>query len=103
MPYWIGGLVVALVVMSYVFFGGMRGTAWVNTLQTLMFLVFGTIAFVDHRARHRRVREHRAADGGYAEGEAACGTTQVAATAPTTQPTQAAAARPARRRPTARC
>src|SRR5688572_30217591 len=44
-PYWIGGLVVALVVMSYVFFGGMRGTAWVNTLQTLMFLVFGTIAF----------------------------------------------------------
>jgi SSS family solute:Na+ symporter len=45
-PYWIGGLVVACVVMSYVFFGGMRGTAWVNTLQTLMFLVFGTIAFV---------------------------------------------------------
>lgn len=44
-PYWIGGLVVALVVMSYVFFGGMRGTAWVNTVQTLMFLVFGTIAF----------------------------------------------------------
>ena len=44
-PYWIGGLVVALVVMSYVFFGGMRGTAWVNTLQTLMFLVFGTITF----------------------------------------------------------
>ena len=44
-PYWVGGLIVALVVMSYVFFGGMRGTAWVNTLQTLMFLVFGTIAF----------------------------------------------------------
>src|SRR5688500_258730 len=45
-PYWLGGLIVALVVMSYVFFGGMRGTAWVNTLQTLMFLVFGTLAFV---------------------------------------------------------
>ncbi len=45
-PYWLGGGVVALVVMSYVFFGGMRGTAWVNTLQTLMFLVFGTIAFI---------------------------------------------------------
>ena len=45
-PYWLGGLIVALVVMSYVFFGGMRGTAWVNTLQTTMFLVFGTIAFV---------------------------------------------------------
>ena len=30
--------------MSYVFFGGMRGTAWVNTLQTLMFLAFGLLA-----------------------------------------------------------
>ena len=45
-PYWAGGLVVALVVMSYVFFGGMRGTAWVNTFQTLLFLVFGLIAVV---------------------------------------------------------
>jgi solute:Na+ symporter, SSS family len=43
-PYWVGGAVVALVVMSYVFFGGMRGTAWVNTLQTLMFLTFGITA-----------------------------------------------------------
>jgi SSS family solute:Na+ symporter len=43
-PYWVGGGIVALVVMSYVFFGGMRGTAWVNTLQTLMFLAFGLIA-----------------------------------------------------------
>jgi SSS family solute:Na+ symporter len=45
-PFWLGGAVVALVVMTYVFFGGMRGTAWVNTLQTLLFLAFGTIAFV---------------------------------------------------------
>src|SRR6266513_2836044 len=45
-PYWSGGAIVALVVMSYVFFGGMRGTAWVNTFQTLMFLCFGSIAFV---------------------------------------------------------
>jgi solute:Na+ symporter, SSS family len=45
-PYWAGGGVVALVVMSYVFFGGMRGTAWVNTLQTLMFLAFGLMALV---------------------------------------------------------
>ncbi len=43
-PYWAGGGLVALVVMSYVFFGGMRGTAWVNTLQTLMFLAFGLLA-----------------------------------------------------------
>jgi SSS family solute:Na+ symporter len=45
-PYWFGGAVVALVVMSYVFFGGMRGTAWVNTFQTVLFLSFGAIALV---------------------------------------------------------
>src|ERR671914_2440620 len=45
-PYWLGGAVVALVVMSYVFFGGMRGTAWVNTFQTTLFLLFGTVAVV---------------------------------------------------------
>jgi SSS family solute:Na+ symporter len=45
-PYWLGGAVVALVVMSYVLFGGMRGTAWVNTFQTTLFLVFGGIAVV---------------------------------------------------------
>ncbi|HWQ31769.1 MAG TPA: sodium:solute symporter family protein [Blastocatellia bacterium] len=43
-PYWFGGAIVALVVMSYVFFGGMRGTAWVNTFQTILFLLFGAIA-----------------------------------------------------------
>src|SRR5688500_6320616 len=43
-PYWLGGAVVALVVMSYVFFGGMRGTAWVNAFQTTLFLAFGAIA-----------------------------------------------------------
>ena len=45
-PFWLGGAVVALVVMSYVFFGGMRGTAWVNTFQTVLFLLFGTIAVI---------------------------------------------------------
>jgi SSS family solute:Na+ symporter len=43
-PYWLGGAVVALVVMSYVFFGGMRGTAWVNTFQATLFLLFGAAA-----------------------------------------------------------
>jgi len=43
-PFWIGGAVVSLVVMGYVFFGGMRGTAWVNTFQTVLFLMFGAIA-----------------------------------------------------------
>jgi SSS family solute:Na+ symporter len=45
-PYWIGGAIVALVVMGYVFFGGMRGTSYVNTFQTILFLLFGTIALV---------------------------------------------------------
>src|SRR5262249_35912637 len=43
-PYWLGGAVVAVVVMIYVFFGGMRGTAWVNTFQTILFLGFGAVA-----------------------------------------------------------
>ena len=43
-PFWIGGALVAMVVMIYVFFGGMRGTAWVNAFQTTLFLVFGAIA-----------------------------------------------------------
>jgi SSS family solute:Na+ symporter len=43
-PFWLGGAVVSLVVMGYVFLGGMRGTAWVNAFQTVLFLLFGTIA-----------------------------------------------------------
>ena len=43
-PFWFGGALVAMVVMCYVFFGGMRGTAWVNTFQTLLFLAFGATA-----------------------------------------------------------
>jgi SSS family solute:Na+ symporter len=43
-PFWLGGAVVSTVVMAYVFFGGMRGTAWVNAFQTVLFLSFGAIA-----------------------------------------------------------
>ena len=43
-PYWLGGAIVSSVVMTYVFLGGMRGTALVNALQTTLFLLFGTIA-----------------------------------------------------------
>jgi len=43
-PYWLGGAIVALVVMSYVFLGGMRGTAFVNAFQTVLFLSFGLAA-----------------------------------------------------------
>jgi SSS family solute:Na+ symporter len=45
-PYWVGCAVVAIVVMGYVFFGGMKGTALVNAVQTTMFLVVGSVAFV---------------------------------------------------------
>ena len=45
-PYWFGGFIVTVVVMSYVFFGGMRGTALVNTFQTVLFLTFGAVAIV---------------------------------------------------------
>ena len=54
-PFWLGGAIVALVVMGYVFFGGMRGTAWVNALQTVLFLVFGAIAVSGDRRRHGRI------------------------------------------------
>ncbi|MQA31669.1 MAG: hypothetical protein GEU82_17840 [Luteitalea sp.] len=43
-PFWLGGGLVSLVVTTYVFFGGMRGTAWVNAFQTVLFLLFGAIA-----------------------------------------------------------
>ena len=43
-PFWLGGAIVSLVVMTYVFLGGMRGTAWVNAFQTVLFLLFGAIA-----------------------------------------------------------
>jgi SSS family solute:Na+ symporter len=43
-PFWFGGALVSAVVMTYVFFGGMRGTAWVNTFQTILLLCFGAIA-----------------------------------------------------------
>ena len=45
-PPWLGSLTICLVVLSYVFFGGMRGTAWANALQTMVFMVLGIVAFV---------------------------------------------------------
>ncbi|MGA2660860.1 MAG: sodium:solute symporter family protein [Verrucomicrobiota bacterium] len=43
-PYWLGCGVVAVVVTLGVFLGGMRGTVWVNILQTTLFLCFGAVA-----------------------------------------------------------
>src|SRR5947209_1352246 len=36
-PYWLGCLIVTLVVTLNVFFGGMRGIVWVNVFQTILF------------------------------------------------------------------
>jgi SSS family solute:Na+ symporter len=38
-------LVVCVVVLLYVFFGGMRGTAWANAFQTIVFMVLGLVTF----------------------------------------------------------
>ncbi|HSF39782.1 MAG TPA: sodium:solute symporter family protein [Thermoanaerobaculia bacterium] len=44
-PPWVGGLVVCAVVLTYVTYGGMRGTIWVNVFQTLVLLTLGLVAF----------------------------------------------------------
>jgi len=50
-PEWVGNLIICGVVLIYVVYGGMRGTAWVNTFQTLVFMIFGalTLAVVVHK------------------------------------------------------
>jgi len=45
-PNWLGSLAVCGVVLCYVFFGGMRGTAWANAFQTIVFMVLGLVTFV---------------------------------------------------------
>lgn len=42
-PPWLGSLVISCVVLIYVFFGGMRGTAWANTFQTIVFMILGIV------------------------------------------------------------
>lgn len=43
-PGWAGSLAICLVVMTYVTYGGLRGTAWANTFQTLVFMAVGGVA-----------------------------------------------------------
>ncbi len=45
-PFWLGSGIVCLVVMTYVFFGGVRGTAWANAFQTIVFMVLGLLTFI---------------------------------------------------------
>ena len=44
-PSWLTGLVICAVVLLYVFLAGVRGAAWANTFQTLVFMITGLIAF----------------------------------------------------------
>ena len=44
-PYWLGAAVICLVVLVYVFFGGVRGTAWANAFQTIVFIILGCVTF----------------------------------------------------------
>jgi SSS family solute:Na+ symporter len=44
-PLWVGALLICAPVLVYVFFGGMRGTAWVQSFETLVFMVFGIVIF----------------------------------------------------------
>lgn len=45
-PYWLGSAVICVIVLIYVFLGGVRGTAWANAMQTLIFMVLGVVTFV---------------------------------------------------------
>ena len=38
--------IVCVIVLLYVFIGGMRATAWANTVQTMLFMIMGGVAFV---------------------------------------------------------
>ncbi|MDE0433354.1 MAG: sodium:solute symporter family protein [Bryobacterales bacterium] len=45
LPPWLTGLIISCAVLSYVFFGGLRGAAWANTFQTAVFMLTGLLAF----------------------------------------------------------
>ena len=44
-PYWLGAAVICVIVLIYVFFGGVRGTAWANAFQTIVFIILGCVTF----------------------------------------------------------
>ena len=45
LPEWLASLLTAGVVLGYVALGGMRGTAWVNAFQTVLFVALGAVLF----------------------------------------------------------
>jgi SSS family solute:Na+ symporter len=42
---WVGGLLICSVVLAYVTAGGLRGTAWANAFQTVVFMILGAATF----------------------------------------------------------
>ena len=42
-PKWLSHMVIACVVLIYVFLGGVRSTAWANTFQTIVFMLTGLL------------------------------------------------------------
>jgi solute:Na+ symporter, SSS family len=44
-PPYLTNAVICTVVLTYVFYGGLRGAAWANTFQTLVFMVMGVVTF----------------------------------------------------------
>ncbi len=44
-PFALGAGIICLIVLCYVFFGGLRGAVWANTFQTLVFMAAGIVAF----------------------------------------------------------
>ena len=45
-PHHLGSAIICAVVLTYVFGGGLRSTAWANALQTCVFMVLGVLAFI---------------------------------------------------------
>ncbi|MCP5117461.1 MAG: sodium:solute symporter family protein [bacterium] len=44
-PTWVGSILICAVIFTYVAYGGMRSTAWVNAFQTSVFMAVGAVAF----------------------------------------------------------
>lgn len=64
-PRALGSAMICVVVLIYVFLGGVRGTAWANAFQTIVFIILGTVTFlvISHelggvRNATRMVAEH---------------------------------------------
>ncbi|AGL01712.1 sodium:solute symporter family protein [Desulfoscipio gibsoniae] len=45
-PFWLGALIISVVIGIYVIMGGMRGSIWANTVQAMVFMVGALIIFL---------------------------------------------------------